>query len=620
MTHTLRRIQQRGATLIVVALGMGMALAAMMALDIGNLVWQKRELQKIADLAALAGARQPVQEACTNSASANAFRMAKENGLRVAKDELTIVSGKWEPIAGESPENFFSSSEVPASEMNACYVRVQRTVPYLFFLSTSSRSRVLSAEATALVSATPMAGLAVRSTLAAVNGGALNVLLSALLGSQVQLDAAGWQGIANLNVNLLKVADHLIELNAGVGNYEELLKTDVRLLQLLEAMVTAVEPGQAAEISAGIQGLNRLASLGLGKIDVRLGDLINLKNVEPGTALNLGVNALDLIQGSLQLAAKNNAINLGLGIPGLATVKLKVIEPAQLAIVGNPYNENTTIEVRTAQVRLWVAVETSNTIVGSVLNAVIGLVVDLLKFVLSLLVDVEVLPEFRLGNTLRLDVLVDAARGYARVEDVDCTRDSMDVYVDKAAVDLYVGQLPGNSLGERELQAFGDAIPNVQPITVIDIGSRVCGVLGLICGPRTEGSQGNIKLGGHLQVAAQNAVKNFSGEQLNRFEEAIELEDARKHYEVLPKNLKSISGLLQGAGLIQINLKNGSATGAQTKDLVNTLLNQVLTPLLKILDPLAPLLDGLLSALGVSLNQMEVAPYLQCSSAAELVY
>ena len=49
------RKQQQGVTLVMVALWMGIALAALMVLDIGNLFWQKRELQKIADLSALAG-------------------------------------------------------------------------------------------------------------------------------------------------------------------------------------------------------------------------------------------------------------------------------------------------------------------------------------------------------------------------------------------------------------------------------------------------------------------------------------------------------------------------------------------------------------------------------------
>ena len=246
---------------------------------------------------------------------------------------------------------------------------------------------------------------------------------------------------------------------------------------------------------------------------------------------------------------------------------------------------------------------------------------DLLKLVLSLLVDVEVLPEFRNLNQLKLDVLVDVARGYVRIKDVDCTSatHSMDLHVEKAGVDVYVGQLAGATQALQEQQAFGSSIPQVKPLTIIDIGSRVCVVLGLICGPRTEGSQGNIRLGGHLKVLSEQQTVRFSGDEINKFGVVDDAADQRIYHTVLPKNISSISGLLKGANLIEVNI-GASVTGAQKLSLVNALLQNVLTPVLSILDPLAPLLDGLLRALGIQVNEMEVAPYLQCGGSSELVY
>ncbi|MEG0315992.1 MAG: TadG family pilus assembly protein [Comamonas sp.] len=611
------RKQQQGVTLVMVALWMGIALAALMVLDIGNLFWQKRELQKIADLSALAGSTQPLNAACSSTAPSNAKQIADANGLR-AGDVFEAKYGRWAPGAGVPLEQFFAAADL--SKSNACHVEVQRNVSYFFIFSASGhKSRWIGAKATALVSGDPVATVLVRSTLASLNGGMLNTLLSAVLGTQVNLTAASWQGIAKLNVNLLKVFDSLLGVNANIGDYEALLNTQVKLADLLKAMITAIEPGKF--VAADVAALQQLSLLNVGNVQVRLGDLIKLENANPAAALNLGVNALELIQGALQVATKHNAVNLNLGIPGLVTVKLKVIEPAQLAIIGNPLDDRITIEARTAQVRLWVALSTSTSPVASIVNTVLGLVVDLLKLVLSLLVDVEVLPEFRNLNQLKLDVLVDVARGYVRIKDVDCTSatHSMDLHVEKAGVDVYVGQLAGATQALQEQQAFGSSIPQVKPLTIIDIGSRVCVVLGLICGPRTEGSQGNIRLGGHLKVLSEQQTVRFSGDEINKFGVVEDAGDQRIYHTVLPKNISSISGLLKGANLIEVNI-GASVTGAQKLSLVNALLQNVLTPVLSILDPLAPLLDGLLRALGIQVNEMEVAPYLQCGGSSELVY
>ncbi|MEG0717876.1 MAG: TadG family pilus assembly protein [Comamonas sp.] len=611
------RKQQQGVTLVMVALWMGIALAALMVLDIGNLFWQKRELQKIADLSALAGSTQPLNAACSSTAPSNAKQIADANGLR-AGDVFEAKYGRWAPGAGVPLEQFFAAADL--SKSNACHVEVQRNVSYFFIFSASGhKSRWIGAKATALVSGDPVATVLVRSTLASLNGGMLNTLLSAVLGTQVNLTAASWQGIAKLNVNLLKVFDSLLGVNANIGDYEALLNTQVKLADLLKAMITAIEPGKF--VAADVAALQQLSLLNVGNVQVRLGDLIKLENANPAAALNLGVNALELIQGALQVATKHNAVNLNLGIPGLVTVKLKVIEPAQLAIIGNPLDDRITIEARTAQVRLWVALSTSTSPVASIVNTVLGLVVDLLKLVLSLLVDVEVLPEFRNLNQLKLDVLVDVARGYVRIKDVDCTSatHSMDLHVEKAGVDVYVGQLAGATQALQEQQAFGSSIPQVKPLTIIDIGSRVCVVLGLICGPRTEGSQGNIRLGGHLKVLSEQQTVRFSGDEINKFGVVDDAADQRIYHTVLPKNISSISGLLKGANLIEVNI-GASVTGAQKLSLVNALLQNVLTPVLSILDPLAPLLDGLLRALGIQVNEMEVAPYLQCGGSSELVY
>ncbi|BDR11701.1 pilus assembly protein TadG-related protein [Comamonas thiooxydans] len=616
-----RTRRQSGSVAMLGALWLMIAVICLATIDIANMFWQKRELQKIADLAALAGAVLPLDKACSSATTANTKKIAAANGMQV-DDEFEAKFGLWKPDSKKSIDQYFSDGN--QADSNACNVKIRRNVAYLFlFPSGGSKSRLVSAEATAIVASKPMATVLIRSTLASVDGGVLNALLTSLLGTNVNLNAVSWQGIAKLNVNLLKTFDSLLKINANIGGYEELLKSNIRLADLVNSMINAVEPGNF--LSADLVGLKELSLLNFGNLQVKLGDLIKLENTNPGSALNLGVNALELIQGALQVAGKDHALELNSGILGLLKIKMKIIEPAQMAIIGNPFDNNVKIEARTAQVRLWVALSTASSPIGSVLNTVLGLVVDLLKLVLSLVVNIEVLPEFRNLNQLNLDVLVDVARGYARIDSADCTdaQHRVDLTVEKALVDVYVGQLAGGDINQRELQAFGSSIPQVKPLTIIDIGSRVCVVLGLICGPRTEGSQGNIKLGGHLKLAADTKsvsyVNSVGKKNINDFSEVKELVDERIYHKVPFSNVKNISDLLQGGNLIEINIGAG-VSDSQKFSLVDSLLKNVLKPVLSILDPLAPFLDGLLNALGIHLNEIEVAPYLQCRSSSELVY
>jgi uncharacterized membrane protein len=60
------------------ALWLMIAVICLATIDIGNVFWQKRELQKIADLAALAGASGGLPGACQQCA-AEAFQRGRSN-------------------------------------------------------------------------------------------------------------------------------------------------------------------------------------------------------------------------------------------------------------------------------------------------------------------------------------------------------------------------------------------------------------------------------------------------------------------------------------------------------------------------------------------------------------
>ena len=103
---------------------------------------------------------------------------------------------------------------------------------------------LLSATAVAAAPTPTVASLTVRSTLLTVDSTksvALNALIGGLLGGKLQLDAVGWNGLINTDISLLKYLDALaIRLNVSAGNYDQLLKTDATVGQLVQAAIDGI--------------------------------------------------------------------------------------------------------------------------------------------------------------------------------------------------------------------------------------------------------------------------------------------------------------------------------------------------------------------------------------------
>ncbi|MEB5963189.1 pilus assembly protein TadG-related protein [Comamonas testosteroni] len=338
-----RMRRQSGSVATLGALWLMIAVICLATIDIGNVFWQKRELQKIADLAALAGASGTLDP---NSCRTNAERNLTLNGSMVS-ELVTAQAGRWDKSA--SP---FFGSAAKASEINACRVSFQRTVPFLFvFAAGAERGRQISAQATAMQSAR-IARLSVRSTLLALDtekSALLDAVVGGLLGGKISLGVAGWQGIANSNISLLSFLDALaVRAGLNVGDYDQVVKTKVTLDKVMLAMLDAL-PQQGS--LAAVNALNALA-LGVGNIQIALQDILKLGTGLGSDALRTDVNVLDLVTTVAQLANSQNAakvgVNLNLGLVEVG-LNLKVIEPPQSAI-GDPVRDR--IEAKTSQIDL----------------------------------------------------------------------------------------------------------------------------------------------------------------------------------------------------------------------------------------------------------------------------
>lgn len=353
------RLRQRGAIAPIVALFMTIVVAALGALDVGNVFFARRSLQRTADLAALAAA-QTMDDACAQPL-ATARANASANGFDpdAAGQTLAVVCGRWDTKNNAAP-SYFAAGNADAP-LNAVHVTAQRKVPYFFL----GPARQMSATATA--KATNLGAFTVGTTLAQLQNGLVNSLLDALLGANLSLSVASYQSLANARVRMRDVV-----AAAGVGSIDQLLSMQVDAARLAELMLTALSSTSIADanLQTDIATLQAIVQGGISNtVQFALGDgasghgVFALDLADRQSALDATVSPLDALLVAAEIAkAGQPPIQLaaGLAIGGLGTtLKVQIIEPPVLAIgeAGiDPATQQWRTQARTAQVRLYLNV------------------------------------------------------------------------------------------------------------------------------------------------------------------------------------------------------------------------------------------------------------------------
>lgn len=340
---------QRGSVVVMAAIFLSIMIVLFSSIDIGYVFYMKRDLQKTADLAALAGAQQmittppvsangngpPTSCAATDKVVLAAKGNAQSNGFSTGgptSNAIIVTCGLWDPVANAALAPGYFGTPAAGKSLNAVRVNVSQTVSTFYGLG----KQQIVAQAIATGSS-PIAAFSLGTGLLSGCLGTsplLAPLVSGLLGSNICLNLATYNGLVGAPVSLLKV---LANLNLNVGDLNSVLTTPITLAQLINASVQALTPAQLANIN-----VNDLLSLTTGTLGGRLltiGDILNVNAADGLAALNAQVNVLDLINvGTLQIANGNNFLNLGaninLGALGNVGLSLKLIEPPQLAVGG----------------------------------------------------------------------------------------------------------------------------------------------------------------------------------------------------------------------------------------------------------------------------------------------
>ena len=619
--------RQRGAIGLMAAGTLALALGfTLLVIDTGRLYMEQRKLQRVADTAALEAVSRDGNCKSGQSATTYATQSATRNGFTVSADNTLIVSCGTLQTGAENLRAFV----VDATKTAAVQVIVSRPVTTSIaagigaLLSGAPVSLTTRLDATA-VAAEPkitLAQLSIRSTLLSVDSARsnlLNPLFSTLLGGNVNLTVGGWDGLVKTDINLLKFMDQLaIELGVSAGNYTALLNTQGSVTKFIKAAANVVNlNGASAEVKTALTNLQVAAT---GASPIKLGDLLTLQTGTQEAGLDATVQLFQLIQGFVQLANKNSAVNstLPVNVLGLAgvTTHIKVIQPPQFSAVGDPALAKVAplgvnkIYVRTAQVRILVSVDLS--LINSVLQLVNTLLTPVVGLVNTLLApgcilgsctqtDLKILP-----NGLNLDLGIEAGVGSSYVTDYSCaspTNKSLTATTNISALQVKVGQI------DDAVWLSSSGAPSLSPLTLVDIGSKTCTLLN--CGARTPFGGG----GSEIMIDSPIAGKTESNYTFANPHE-INVSPEPTHPVSVSGVVGSLKGTLGGLTLIQHTPTIGSLLGSLLSTLLSTLSQVVgllITAISGLLAPLVdPIVDSLLVNLGIDVNKVDVGFNLTC--------
>ncbi|ANF86583.1 membrane protein [Pseudomonas antarctica] len=606
--HGLGPARQRGVIGLVGAVTLGIALLfLLLVIDSGRLYLEKRKLQRVADTAALeAVSRGGTCAAPNNNAAQFATQSAERNNFKVDADRtLAIACGTL--ATGADFMRTFSADPNKADAIRVIAThRVTTSVGHaihsLFSGRTLSQTSLLSATAVAAAPSPPVATLTVRSTLLTVDStksAALNGLIGGLLGGKLQIDAVGWKGLINTDISLLSYLDALaIRLNVSAGNYDQLLKTDATVGQLIQAAIDVLKLGGDA-VKVVINNLEAIKLIAPGTQILHLGDLINIQNGTDKSALDVNLQLFNLIQGFVQLSNKASAVAVELPVDVLGllniTVKTRVIEPAQISAIGNPQLIDTQpIFVRTAQVRTWISLKLP---VIDVLNKVIGLVTDVVGLLLGSSLD-------PVPGT-QIDIALEAASGSSYVTGYRCNGPadkSLSVSGSTSAVRLMVGQIdPKNLFSSTETLKVDD-------FPLLDLGVKKCSQG--VCEPRQPYAVGGLSL--RVDSSVAETTRNHV------YVAPPEVKQPPSYFSFSSNNvIGSLSNTLNGIRLTShtptldglLGLVLGLVVGILTEvlNLLSGIISSLLSPLLD------PLVNSLLAGLGIDLAKVEIGANLSCN-------
>lgn len=452
-----RPSRQRGSFAVMTVITLLVMISTLGAVDIGNVFFVRRDMQRIADVSALA-AVQRMGDDCLSSTSQTqitAQSNATANGLNTNNgDTIKVGCGRWDTTDNPAP-SYYVSATASMTQLNAVQVKVTRKVPYFFL----GPSRTVSAISTAR--ATNIDTFSVGATLASLGGtgcsgsdvpsgnaGLVNALLGALLGGSLNLNIASYQALACTNI---KIGDLMAAANVGTVN--QLLAMQVTLPKLVNLAATALSSTNVvnANLQAGLSAsaLKTIAGANISAATINVGNqsgngLLNVSLANTQAAANATVDLLDLLLVGAEIAQTGQpavALNLSVPLGGLTGTQLQVqiISPPTIAIGEggqDPVTGQWRTKASTAEVGLYLVVD-----LGTQQLPIVGALLSIINT----------------GIDVKLPIYLQVGTGTAWLNSTQCAQtlaqSTAVITAQPGIANLCIGQPPLNSAGLMSLSS-----------------------------------------------------------------------------------------------------------------------------------------------------------------------
>ena len=344
------RRSERGAVAMILAFALPAVVGfAAVSVDLGSVYLTTRHLQGVADLAAMAAARD-----LTNAQAAAQATVADNAFGQVVSAQ--VVTGQYVNDPNTPAGQRFTAGG--ASPTAAQVTLVTQTPLYFGQLLTGKASVAVSRTATAAEA--QFASFQIGSRLVSLQGGLANALLSGLTGSTVSLSVMDYNALAGADVDLFKYMSALrTRLSLQTASFSQVLAANVSTGTALSALADVLTSQGATAAAAAATVLAHAAG---SNTPVDLSSLLDMgpygaqDHVSAGSGTAVSIAALDLADAELSAAQGGRQVQLNLGatIPGLtnATAYLAIGQRAS----NSPWiaiDDVGSVTVRTAQARLY---------------------------------------------------------------------------------------------------------------------------------------------------------------------------------------------------------------------------------------------------------------------------
>lgn len=396
-----RRSKLRGSVVVNAVIALSLVLIVLIGTELGYLFYMKRELQKAADLSALAGTHVLQPTNCNTAKAAAAANAAQNLPFLASQYEFTATCGIWNP-AKYTAAPHFSNTLSGTDEINALSVTIVGRPSLLFPLipGNATRAVIVSAYAT---KDDPLAVFSVGSKLIDINSNAPLISILKFVGADLSGTCVGcYTGLASVKITpagLLAQLGIPVTTDLTVAGLNALLAANkVTLGRLLDAV--AILAGQSGLLSANANLVNSLVSAGMSvdSLLVQLGTdpasgarglFAQITAPTSGSALDVKLDALDLVTAAVGVGTTGHAVNVSTGVNPLGvTLQTRIIEPPSIGIgpVGTKaYN---------SQVRVVLNIDSTGSVLGGLLGA--------------------------LSTTIKLPIAIDVVNAFGRLEDINC--------------------------------------------------------------------------------------------------------------------------------------------------------------------------------------------------------